>query len=129
MDVHNGKQGAGPLAIVGAGEKSDGGIYYAKGPEFHLKFMAGFVMPFRREMMQMIVASRIQAGDFAEGLGSAAAQEFVSECYVLADAVVLAERKTLDARMGEYWDLYMEQGKSTDDVMAAVAEMHQDFSR
>lgn len=128
MDATQGKQGAGPKVIMGhnSSGKSDGGIYFAKGPEFHLKFMAGFIMPFRRELMQMALASTIQR----EGAPSTAqgVMDLVNMSYAIADAAVLQERATLDAEMARYWDLYLEQGKSTDEVMKAVQESHQDYS-
>lgn len=124
--MDNGKQGAGPTRIVGPGMRTDGGIFYAKGPEFHLRFMAGFVMPFRREIMQMVMASTIQregAPTTIQGM-----EDLVRGSYEIADLAVIIERETLDAKMSDYWKLYLQQGKSTDDVMAALQEEQADYS-
>jgi len=114
-------QGAGPRLIQGKGTKTTGGIYYSKGPEFHTKFMAQYVMPFRRETMMMVLGSMIQTGADLTNPGTLA-----QVAWTVADEVVLQERITLDPRMGLYWELYLTQGKSTDEVMAAVEEMLED---
>lgn len=122
MDRHNGQQGAGPVRLIGEAEKTAGGIYYSKGPEFHTKFMAQYIMPFRRETMMMCLGSMIQSG--AELSNTKA---LARAAYAIADEIVLMERVTLDPKMGMYWDLYIEQSKSTDEVMKAVEEMREDY--
>ena len=120
MDKSLGNQGAGPIAIIGGKhEMSEGGIYFAKGPEFHTKFMAQFAMPRRFELMQMTVASMIQQGELERGR---TIKQLVADGYAIADEALLTERSTLDAKMGEYWELYLAQGQETDDVMSAVQD-------
>ncbi len=98
MDKHNNSQGAGPKRITGPSEKTDGGIYYAKGPEFYQKFMAQYIMPMRRECAQMFTASMIQSGEYLEWTPS----KMTDLAWQLADQLCLSERVTLDSVMTAY---------------------------
>jgi len=114
--------------IRGEGMKSAGGIYFAKGPEFHAKFMGEFMMPRRAELVAMLVASTIQSGVDVTKLEPGQRKDIARGAYRMADDMLIIERETLDERMAEYWDLYMSHSKETDDVMAAVEDSHKDYS-
>lgn len=74
----------------------------------------------------MVMASTIQregAPTTIQGM-----EDLVRGSYEIADLAVIIERETLDAKMSDYWKLYLQQGKSTDDVMAALQEEQADYS-
>jgi len=100
------------------------GVFMIKGPEFHERFMANYIMPRRFECASMVMASHIQR--FGVDMDP---DDLVLLAWKIADAFVLAERSTLDKRMSQYFDLYMEHNKQTEDVINALIDSQQDYSR
>ena len=122
MDITTGKQGAGPREIRVEGDRLENGLYVARGPEFYERFLAQFVMPRRFETAQMVVAQILGSKRDCDP------DDLAHFAFKFADALILAERETLDAAMGDYWDLYLSHKKSVDEVMRHVQDMHQDYS-
>lgn len=103
--------------------KTPSGIFYAKGPNFHQTFMASYIMPLRRGVAELVVASFVQRHGLPEDIAT-----LCDTAWEIADQFALRERETLDAHLGDYWNLYMQQNKSTDEVMDAVIDAAQDWS-
>ena len=117
-----------PLKLTGTPDednvqKLDSGIYMVKGPEFHERFMANYAMPKRSETAMMVLASHIQRYGIDRE-----PYDLAKMAWDVADAFVLAERSTLDDRMKEYWGLYIQSNKQTDEVIDALIDSHQDYS-
>ena len=106
------------------GVKTASGIFLAKGPQFYEVFMAQLIMPYRREMASMALAAMIQSGE----LDQRTMGEMVTAAFAFADEMTIQERLTLDAKMPDYWALYLSHNKSTDDVMASVQDSATDWS-
>lgn len=107
-----------------------GDIFGVKGQKFEKEFMANFVIPMRREIASMLLASKVQAGwdpeqdeSYQEEITS-----HVEECFTMADAFIKAEFDTLPIE--RYFQLYMEgpASKSMGDILKQVVDRAQDYS-
>lgn len=109
---------------------SQGDIYGVKGKTFTESFMANYVIPTRKEMAMMLMASRTQAG---EEYGEQPDQmlKFAEECFKQADAFLAAEFATLDVEA--YFQVYLnngpaDMGSTIEDVMKAAVANAQNYS-
>lgn len=107
-----------------------GDIFGVKGKAFTQQFMANFVLPTRREVATMVLASKVQAGwDPVQDEGYRdEITSHVEECFTIADAFISAEFETLDVE--KYFALYMNGPASKDisEVLAAAVDKAQDYS-
>jgi hypothetical protein len=110
--------------------KLDSGLFIRKGPDFHEKFMAGIYVHRRSEIAMMLIASDIQKHGI-DALAQATDDvraKVMDDIWSIADDFILAERRTLDKRMNDYWNFFMASDKNTDEVMAAMVDESQDWS-
>lgn len=104
-------------------------VFAVRGPHFQ-RFLGEVVMPVRQDVA--IMALQQILGDVIRRSPAGApppddVKFCVKHAFQLADEFCLTAPTSLDARMKDYFDLYMKRG-SIDDTLKAAMEAAHDFS-
>ena len=104
------------------------GLYFVHGDEFVKGYMGQYVMPVRREMASMFMASMIQAGEVSGGLNDSDAVTLASKALMLADALLLHEAESVQENLSKYYRAYLgdKDTKDVEAIMSAVMSEAQD---
>lgn len=101
-------------------------IFAVQGTNFKERFLGEAVMPVRQDVavmaLQQILAKVPSIHEFDKDTGY-----LVELAFQIADEFCLKAPTTLDARLLDYFNLYMKRGK-IDDILKAAMEAAHDYS-
>ena len=97
-------------------------IVAVQGQTFYREFLAGSIQPMRREVAMMALNKLLE-----QHPDSFSVDRTVEVSFQIADAFCLQEAPTLEAKVGEYFDLYMKKGK-LDEILKAHIDASKDYS-
>jgi hypothetical protein len=96
-------------------------VFAVKGPDFHDRFLAQMILPVRQDVavmaLQQVLAKRLDEGE-------ANIPECVDIAFKIADQFCLASTRHLDARLPDYFKLYMERGDLSDIIRSQMDASH-----
>ncbi len=99
------------------------GLYFVHSEEFVSGYMGKYVMPVRREMASMFLASMIQAHkEVRSSWYREHASDLAATAFAMADGMLLNEADTLKPHLGSYYQAYLGDKDSRDieKIMTAV---------
>lgn len=104
-------------------------VFAVQGPRFQ-QYVAEVVMPVRQDLATMALQQVLGDCLRRSPIGALTPNDVkfcVKQAFALADEFCLTAPTTLDARLKDYFDLYMKRGK-IDDILKASMEAAHDFS-
>lgn len=100
-------------------------VFAVQGTNFKERFLGEAIMPLRQDVAIMALQQLLRADAMREV--HEAPEALVDNAFQIADYFCLRAAPTLDARLKDYFDLYMKRGK-IDDILKASMEAAHDYS-
>ena len=97
-------------------------IIAVQGEQFWRDFIAGTIIPVRREMTMMVIASSLQNPAVDMEI-----PDLIQYATDVADEFCLREKASLAKRVKEYFELYMERG-DLDQILKVAIDTDKDYS-
>lgn len=106
--------------VMGASDR----LIAVRGASFYRDFLSGMIQPTRRDVATMALQqllAKAQPGELVH------ADTIVQSAFAIADAFCMHEAPSLEAKLSEYFDLFMKRG-NLDQILKDQIDAAKDYS-